>query len=881
MKLLLLSIFCLFCLANTNPIKCQALYPVDLNEKVLQSSNIIEGKVIEQRSFWNAGHTMIYTANRVEVYKSFKGTVSPEIEVMTVGGTVGLESIDASDLLSLQKDDIGVFFCYPNKLSLRSPFTSNTLFDVYASSQGCITYDLSARTASAVFARYASIEHELYQQLIKKTGRQPTIVNAAFSIAAQAKPQTPLAPVISSFAPQLVNAGATMDPANNLLTINGTGFGPAGDSSAILFDDANDGSGGTPYRVLASSPLVESWTNTQIRVRVPDRAGSGVFAVRDNLSVSASSQTPLRVNFSVLTRTFTSGDVTVIKESNLMNDNGSGGYTILYSTGTGGNGINLNTAVEKATFQRALNTWKEIAGANIIEGGTTGAQAVAGDGVNVVMFDNENTGNPPLASGVLAVCYSYSNMCTPVLTNEIQKTEFDIVIRNQDVSTGTTGFTAGPCPPEDPFNVIDLETVLLHELGHALNLAHVNDGFEGPPAPNRNPPKLMNYAIVFGVARHSPDYAALSGALYAVTPQPGNNYGGCNLSNEEMTPLARTIVGVDECPVSFPATSTPPGTAVNFDLMHATSNKFTDPAYNGVNCENTGTSVTNNGYYAIRSDNDGGNLNILVSGYATFPANVQGTCADAGVRLAVYQVNSCPAGQEFPDPLACRIITRNGGVPAITGLAANTNYLVYVDGVNNTKANFTLTFNGSVLPVTLVDFKASLRAQSVNLSWSTTREINAKEFRVEKSFDGLQFSGFAVVTAKGTAASENNYAIIDDKPYPGFTFYRLKMVDKDGGLKYSGIVKIKTDARAVTISRIFPNPTPGKLNLQLLADNRKELTLEAFDLLGKKVASYQVTVVQGANDRSVFVSSLPAGTYFLQVKDAAGAVFEKTKFIKY
>ena len=215
----------------------------------------------------------------------------------------------------------------------------------------------------------------------------------------------------------------------------------------------------------------------------------------------------------------------------------------------------------------------------------------------------------------------------------------------------------------------------------------------------------------------------------------------------------------------------------------------------------------------------------------------------------------------------------------MANLAANTNYLIYVDGVDNTKATFTLTFNGSVLPLNLIDFKGNMGNNSVNLFWKTNREINGKEFQVEKSFDGTSFSQFAVVGAKG-AGIENNYTLVDSKPFSDNTFYRLKMVDKDGGFKYSTIVKVKTPKKPVLISKIFPNPTSGKLNFQVISDGRKMLTVEAFDLLGKKIAIYNMQVEQGMNEKPVFVSSLAAGTYFIQVKDAAGNVIEKSTFIK-
>ena len=234
----------------------QALYPVSIDVKIAKSSHIVEGKVLAQKSVWNAGHTMIFTANTVEVYKVFKGTLQfGIIELMTTGGTVGTETVEASDLLTLEKGNVGIFFCYPNTIDLRSPATNNLLYDVYSSGQGCYVYDLKAKSASAPFVRYSSIQNQLYKELIDKTGHQPIIINTSFDITGQARPQSPLAPTITGFSPQVVNAGAVSDVANNLLIIDGAGFSdsPSG-TSAVLFDDANNGTGGIPFAVPYNSP---------------------------------------------------------------------------------------------------------------------------------------------------------------------------------------------------------------------------------------------------------------------------------------------------------------------------------------------------------------------------------------------------------------------------------------------------------------------------------------------------------------------------------------------------------------------------------------------------------------------------------------------------
>ena len=138
---------------------CQGLYKVFSDEKIEQSSLIIEGKVISQKSFWNSQHTMIFTSNEVEVYKVFKGTTSTDrVEILTQGGTVGTRYIEASDLLKLSGNETGTFFCSSNTINLRSPETNNLLLDVYSSAQGFLNYDLGNNSADAPFVHYSDIK---------------------------------------------------------------------------------------------------------------------------------------------------------------------------------------------------------------------------------------------------------------------------------------------------------------------------------------------------------------------------------------------------------------------------------------------------------------------------------------------------------------------------------------------------------------------------------------------------------------------------------------------------------------------------------------------------------------------------------------------------
>lgn len=865
---------CLVACSFFTKVSAQALFPVSLDEKVQHSTLITEGTVVSKSSFWNPAHTMIFTSNKVKLHKVFKGAIHTEfIEVLTQGGTVGNDQVEASDLAELAVGEIGLFFCHPNSINLRNSATNSLLWDIYSSAQGFIRYDLASKVASAPFAEYANIVSNLYPAVTERTNLSFTNLDPQFVISPEPQPQSEVLG-ITSFSPTSVAAGATGNPALNLLTITGTDFGTASGSAAILFDDANNGTGGTAWTTPYNDPLVVSWTNTQIQVRVPSRAGTGTFQVRDAAGNVTNSPSQLNVLYSILTASFTG----FTGQSTLMSDDVSGGYTILYSTSTAGNGVDLNSSPVKATFQRALNTWKQINGANITEGGNTTSQVIGTppnysdrDGLNVIMFDNNNTLTPPLAAGVLAVCYSFNSTCTPVGSFPVRKTEFDIVIRNAGVSTGSTTFENGPCYPTFPD--IDMETVLLHELGHAINLGHINDDYQfvSGSYPQVNPGKLMNYAVLSGVARKSPDWAAYAGAQYNITPK-GANVGTCIAPNAEMVPLATITEPKDECPSSFPATPTPNNTLVSFDLVHATSNKNVDPQFTAVNCAGTGTPVTNTAYYAIRTGGNGGTLNITVNGYATDPA-AQAACANAGVKLALYQVSNCPAGQAYPAPVACRTFNADGALAAFTGLTANTNYLIFVDGNYATKATFSLLLNGAALPVRISNFNGLVKNAYNDVTWKLDLTAATKTIILEAGNDGTSFTQVFTQTPAASAdrieGSFQDFEIADKK------YYRLKIINTDGSVEYSSVLLLRREVKANTVI-ISPNPANDHVNILVNRDKTASLTINLIDATGKKLLTK--TQLAPAGNQTIQLNNLEklsSGNYIIQIWDGEKATTHK------
>jgi hypothetical protein len=840
----------------------QALYKVENTAKKENSTQIVEGKVVDQVSFWNPAHTMIYTQNKVKIYKVFKGeTTSDYIEVLTQGGSVGSDNISVSDLLELSIDDVGVLFCSPNVQNLRST-SGSQLYDVYGSAQGFVKYNVKGNKASDPFNRFSSITNELYPFIKNLTGRNYTVKDASLVIGSPEVIYNRTNAVITSFSPATVNAGASADPGTNVLTITGTGFGAPGGTAAVKFSDANSGIGSGVYvTVNYNSNKVLSWTDTQIKISVPSRAGTGTIIIRDAAgNETLPSFDILKVFYSILESNIGG----IEKQLNLINANGQGGYTMLYADNM--------TPEANATYNRALQTWIELSGLNVTQGTTTGIKKAASDGNCVVFLDNVENGSP-LPEGVLAACYTYSATCSPASANAFRRPEFDIIIRS-DYSTGSVSFAYGPCPPGT--STIDLETVILHELGHAINLGHINDDQEGSGS-TRNPPKLMNYAVANGVKRTSPDASAYQGSIYTCATNASINFGACtSVGSHVQRPVTRD--SKDECPLTFPTSPTQQGTTVAFDLVHSTSNKEKDPQYTNVLCNAAGTNVTNNLYYVFRTD-AAGSLAITVSDFTPYPAEASGCVGSAAptVRIALYQVNTCPVGQEFPASMSCRSFNANGALSVINGLTANTNYLVYIDGRANSKATFNLTFGGTALPIKLESFAGEMKGPINELKWKIASFSDVSRLNLEKSSNGRDFT--AIKQYGAALELGKDYLYNDNHPFAGSNYYRLATYNKDGSVQYSKVILLERKEKIKF--NIFPNPVADNIKIAISSvQNIGTVQLKLFNSVGQLVLVKTSNVTNGTTNLEVKAAGLSAGTYRLVISDKNDTILESRNFQK-
>ncbi|MEO6612540.1 MAG: PQQ-dependent sugar dehydrogenase [Chitinophagaceae bacterium] len=175
------------------------------------------------------------------------------------------------------------------------------------------------------------------------------------------------------------------------------------------------------------------------------------------------------------------------------------------------------------------------------------------------------------------------------------------------------------------------------------------------------------------------------------------------------------------------------------------------------------------------------------------------------------------------------------------------------------------------LPLDLLTFTGALQTnKTVLLKWKTENERNTSYFDVERSTDGINFNTIGTVAANGNSLPGNtfNYSQVDqDVVNLGATifYYRLRMVDQNGAIKYSNIITISLKDISAWIA-VSPNPVLSEVKVNVTAPADGSAQWRLIDIMGKTILQNSTYFKKGSGNLfSVDMSKLATGSYYLKV----------------
>jgi hypothetical protein len=312
-------------------------------------------------------------------------------------------------------------------------------------------------------------------------------------------------------------------------------------------------------------------------------------------------------------------------------------------------------------------------------------------------------------------------------------------------------------------------------------------------------------------------------------------------------------------------------------------------------------------------------LNLVTAGVATgtdaaptlFSARYRGRIYIGTAGTYTFYLNTDDAAYVFLDeaatasPLVINNATvKNGGVHGSGTVQSGSKFLAaglhdvqVLYGQNGGNTYFTLQYAGPAnsgvaqqvipaavlcssssprpLPVTLARFDAQALGAVVAVNWATASEQSSASFEVERSTDGAVFTKMGQVAAAGTTSQGQQYQWLDRAPLAGLSYYRLRQLDLDGTAHYSPVVPVRLAASATApLLTLAPNPTTGRVVVQLVQATAQAAALQVLDALGRTV--YQQALPAAATqEQTLDLQALPAGVYLVRVTSAAGVATQR------
>jgi hypothetical protein len=215
--------------------------------------------------------------------------------------------------------------------------------------------------------------------------------------------------------------------------------------------------------------------------------------------------------------------------------------------------------------------------------------------------------------------------------------------------------------------------------------------------------------------------------------------------------------------------------------------------------------------------------------------NDQIRIGDANNKISVTEINNLVAPNQLTDG------SLTGGGCAVTG-----------------------DCEADPLPVKILYFKAYPENGSIRLEWCTTFEKDFDYFTLERSKNGTLFKTHAKVFSNIKNSSQNiKYKYIDELPFGGLSYYRLKATDMNGFSEYHDVIAVQLNESGPEIL-LYPNPVSENYII-VSYSGLKETFYKILNITGIKM---EEGILHPGINRLQFNNPLESGYYFIQLEDS-------------
>lgn len=259
---------------------------------------------------------------------------------------------------------------------------------------------------------------------------------------------------------------------------------------------------------------------------------------------------------------------------------------------------------------------------------------------------------------------------------------------------------------------------------------------------------------------------------------------------------------------------------------------------------------------------------VLTGTPSTLPPMINDTTILCSLGTVIFPLNPnfTPIGNNFYEWNLVNNITPNPNLPSSDAII-NTNIYpaTYPFELKVTNEFGCVTIDSVVVTVDCVFPTAPLSFTGKPvfdgnlLEWTMQPESESSKFELERSHDGIAFETLNAQNPQGNQNIAQAYHFTDRSPETGNNFYRLKVIDQNGGSIYSEIVLLNSESDLV----VSIHPNPAKDVVELTADrDLKDAQIRIMNISGQTVME---TGNLDGQMTKLNCSNLARGAYFIEL----------------
>jgi hypothetical protein len=197
------------------------------------------------------------------------------------------------------------------------------------------------------------------------------------------------------------------------------------------------------------------------------------------------------------------------------------------------------------------------------------------------------------------------------------------------------------------------------------------------------------------------------------------------------------------------------------------------------------------------------------------------------------------------------------------------NFSIDSNSASQNPDRFMIVFGtASITPVHFSGISVTQQGHVEEVTWNVQDELNIKQYEVERSVDGSNFTNIGTVQATGnnTKNSSGKYTWADVTATNANYFYRICSVGTNGEQIFSQVVKVKT-GMVVQSAAINPNPAhDGVIGLQLTNMPQGMYHVTLVNLAGEQITTASFNSSSENSKQNIsFDKNTSKGIYHLEI----------------